>query len=71
MTAKIFVVTSDREEPTQVGGTWLSIDDASGDIDGGDFWNEMRELFPNGTTLKEIRIVPGNPEPVVWDGDDE
>ena len=65
MTAKIFVVTTD-ERVIQIGGTWWGITDAASDINGGDFYRDLKEQFPVGAVLKEIRIVPDQPEPLEW-----
>lgn len=61
MSCKVFVVPTHQNTPVQIGGTWFDIGDASGDIDGGDFWANVGKAFPNGVAIKEIRIVPDRP----------
>lgn len=71
MTAKVFIVVEGKSDPIQVGGTWWDIGDAASDIDGGDFWGDVRRIFPKGCVLREIRIVPDEPEIVEWAVEDE
>lgn len=60
MTVRVFV-TTDEDQQVQVGGTWLDVEDAASDINGGNFWSELAILFPNGVKVKEIRLVPDEP----------
>jgi hypothetical protein len=67
MSVKIFVVTNAVAEPVQVGPTYFATSDAASSINGGDFDDDLRQLFPDGgVELKEIRIVPDKPELIEW-----
>lgn len=61
MAIKIVVLVEGESEPAQVGGNWLTLGDAAGDIDGGDFWHDVLYRYPNGCNIIEIRLVPDKP----------
>lgn len=60
MSVKIIIVTAD-DKTHQIGGNWMTINDAAGDVNGGDFWSDVGDKFPAGVTIKEIRLVPDSP----------
>jgi hypothetical protein len=57
MSVKVLAVVEGESAPVQIGGNWMSVGDAASDINGGDFWRNLWDRFPNGYSLKEIRIV--------------
>lgn len=50
MSVKIIIVTAD-DKTHQIGGNWMTIDDAAGDVNGGDFWSDVGDKFPAGVNL--------------------
>lgn len=68
MSVKIFVVIEGQPDPVQIGPSYFATSDAASSLNGGDFDSDLREKFPDGgIKLKEIRVVPDEPELVEWD----
>jgi len=68
--AKISVVTVDGDVLPVREANYFDIGDASGDIDGGDFWSYVQSEHP-GIVVKELRIILSEREYVLVGKDED